>query len=81
MGFFKNLFACSFQSPDEDNIIKANMNQIQLDIKKIENDINTLFRVKTDINELKRLEDKLNNHFALLSTKIDNIILILNSRA
>ena len=79
MGFFKNIFSCSFQDPVEDNV-KANMSQIQLDIKKIENDINTLFRVKTDVNELKRLEDKINNHFTLLSTKIDNIILILNSR-
>jgi hypothetical protein len=80
MTFFKNLFSC-YCSEENDKDIKTEICDIKKDVKKIENDINVLFRMKADVyTDIKRLEDKLNNHFSLLTHKIDNVIMILNNR-
>ena len=54
---------------------------IRSEIKKIEQDVKTLYRVNIDTSgEMKRLEDKINSHFAILTSKVDSMIMILNTR-
>ena len=78
MGLFKNLFAC-FCNPEKDETFRSQMIEVKTDIKKLHSDVNTLFQNKLDTTiEIRRIEDKLNNHFAILTTKIDNVIMILN---
>ena len=90
MGLFKNLFACFCNNHNETSeitLLKNEIKQIQEEItrlktviKNIETDVANLFRVRADAHtELKRLDDKLNTNFSLLSTKIDNVIMILNA--
>ena len=61
--------------------IKSDLVEIRNDVKSIKNDITFLYRVKAD-NEgnVKRIEDKINNNFAIVTSKIDNVIMILNNR-
>ena len=65
---------------DNDNM-KANLLEIKDDVKIIKNDIAFLYRVKavTD-GDMKRIEDKINNNFALMTSKIDSVIMMLNQR-
>ena len=80
MGLFQNLFGCFCNQPEQ-LAQKSQMIEIRTSIKKLESDVNTLFQNKLDTSlELRRVEDKLNNHFAILTTKIDNVIMILNQR-
>ena len=74
MGFFKNIFNCILSSDNE-------ITDMKIQIKQIEDKVNSLFQNKSDTSsELKRLEDKINNHFQLVSTKIDNVLLILSHK-
>ena len=57
------------------------LNLIRTDILKIQDDVKQLNRIHFDTHgELKRMEDKLNNHFSILSNKIENVIMILNTQ-
>ena len=73
MGLFKNLFACICKTDDTqqntDDII-----EMKLQMKKIDRDVGLLF------TETKRLDDKISTNFTILSTKIDNIVMILNTK-
>jgi hypothetical protein len=74
MSIFKNLFTCSCIE------LTTGMKCIRDEVNKIQSDMNILFVVKTETySEIRSLEDKLNNHFALLTNKIDNVIMILNT--
>ena len=65
---------------DNDNM-KSSLMEIRDDVKVIKNDITFLYRVKADTDgNVKRIEDKINNNFAIVTTKIDNVIMILNQR-
>ena len=90
MSLFKNLFGCTCNNNGQNDIndrqiiindaVKEGIGLIKGEIKKIEDDVNNLYRVKADsYQEIKRLEDKLNSNFSILSNKIDNVILILNT--
>ena len=85
MGLFKNIFSCYFDN-NNDNAeqhkinenVTNNMRDISDDVKLITNDVHLLFRIKNEMsNDIKRLEDKINNHFAILTNKIDNVIFML----
>jgi archaellum component FlaC len=81
MGIFKNLFSCTCYNDNKEERVKTKMKDIEKEIEEIRNDINILFRVKSDTHsELRRMEDKINNNFSLLNNKIDNVIMILNSK-
>ena len=85
MGLFKNIFSCYFDNNNdntEQHKINKNvsneMRDISDDVKVITNDVHLLFRIKNEMtNDIKRLEDKINNHFAILTNKIDNVIFML----
>jgi hypothetical protein len=83
MTFFKNMFSCYCDNSQEKEkeVIKENITVIRAEVSKLKDDINTLFFVKhSTIGEIKRLEDKMNTSFAILTNKMDNVILILNTR-
>ena len=84
MGLFENLFGCVWNnnSRGKDKSLQTQIIDLRNDLKKIEKDVDELFRLKMEIhNEIKRIEDKLNNHFAILTNKIHNVILILNKKS
>ena len=63
------------------NGFKDDMIGIRDDVKQIKNDITFLYRVKNETDgNIKRIEDKINTNFAIVTTKIDNVIMILNNR-
>ena len=79
MGLFKNIFNCVSSSNDS---IENEITEMKIEIKQIEEKVNSLFQSKhSTFTELKRLEDKINNHFQLVSTKIDNVLLILSHKS
>jgi hypothetical protein len=82
MGILKNLFTCVCNpNTPETEIFRENMIVIRNEVSRLKDDINTLFLVKNDtFGELRRLEDKMNNSFAILTNKMDSVILILNTR-
>jgi hypothetical protein len=80
MSIFKNLFTCSCIEDKQEKELTTGMKCIRDEVNKIQSDMNILFVVKTETySEIRSLEDKLNNHFALLTNKIDNVIMILNT--
>ena len=59
----------------------SDLGLLRNEIKKIEQDVKTLYRININTSgEMKRLEDKINNHFAILTSKVDSMIMILNTR-
>jgi hypothetical protein len=86
MGILKNLFTCVCQPTEpppnpHTETFKENMIVIRNEVSRLKDDIGTLFLVKTDMfGELRRLEDKMNNSFVILTNKMDSVILILNTR-
>ena len=76
MSFFKNLFAC-YNNNDEES---KNNERIKQDVIRIKRDVQLLFDMRASMSgDLKRLEDKLQSHFSILMSKIDNVIMMLNS--
>lgn len=72
------------KSDNSQHKINQNIHELTLirtDIIKIQDDVKQLNRIHFDTHsELKRMEDKLNNHFSILSNKIENVIMILNTQ-
>ena len=84
MGLFENLFGCvcnnNGQSATNDTFTH-DIKEIRKDVKAVENDIKQLFgKELLTTTELNRLEDKVVNNFSILTNKIDNVIMILNSK-
>ena len=58
----------------------VDLTHIQKEIIQIQNDMRLLNNINFDTkNNLQRMDDKLNSHFSLLTNKIDNVIMILNT--
>ena len=75
MKIFKNLFNCvKGQSENE-----LKIQQHKSDIELIKRDIRILYDKSSSFTQdIKRLEDKLDNKFDMLNIKIDNILVLLN---
>lgn len=81
MGLFTNLFSCTCDASNPNDTFDDQMKDLKQNVVNLELNVKTLLTAKLYTNtELKRLEDKLNNQFNLLQTKIDSVILILNSQ-
>ena len=81
MGLFTNLFSCTCDASNPNDNFDDQMKDLKQNVVNLELNVKTLLTAKLYTNtELKRLEDKLNNQFNLLQTKIDSVILILNSQ-
>lgn len=70
MPFLNSIFSCKSNDTIDDDV-KGRMIKMELRIELIEQNNKT---------GLQRLEDKLDNKFDILNSKIDNIILLLNNK-
>ena len=81
MGLFDNLFACVCNN-DKNTNLDDEMKELKQNVINLENNVRVLLNAKMYTNsELNRLEDKLQSQFALLTNKIDSVILILNNNS
>ena len=81
MGLFTNLFSCTCDPSNAKENFDDQMRELKQNVVNLEMNVKTLLTAKLYTNtELNRLEDKLNNQFNLLQTKIDSVILILNTK-
>ena len=84
MGLFDNLFACICSNDVDKNAIqdlKQDMSLAHIQLKSIitniEKDVNHMFSQQRDTNkDIKRLEDKIANHFSQLHTRMENFMLL-----
>lgn len=79
MSIFKNLMTCicNNEKNEIEELTKNNKNEIE----RIKRDITALHtKASFMVSEFRRIDDKLDNKINILSNKIDNVILILNSR-
>ena len=85
MGLFNNLFACFCGDSNNDKTdvqtLKQDISLAHIELKSIisniEKDISHLFsKQKETNNDIKRLEDKIANHFIQLHHKVDNSLLL-----
>lgn len=68
MPIFKNVFACSSQEKEEDDL-KDRINRLEIKFDLIEREYQANFR---------SLSDRLDIKLTMLENKIDNLILVLN---
>lgn len=67
MPIFKNIFGCV--SNDNNDNIERRINALEGKYDNLERQL---------YNDVRRIEDKIDNKFEILNNKIDNLILILN---
>lgn len=78
VSIFKNLFGC-YNSKSVD--LTKEIEEVKKEIDLIKKDIKSLYNFKNESHHnLQRLEDKLDYKFDLLTSKVDNLILILNNK-
>ena len=79
VNIFKNLFSCNSNQVEKD--IQKEIDNLRNELQIIKRDIKILYNFKNESHhDLQRLEDKLDHKFDLLTSKVDNLILILNNK-
>lgn len=68
----KNLFNCSCKdNDDEEDEIKERITKLEMNVDSLQ---------RENFQNMSRIEDKISLKFDLLNNKIDNVIMILNSK-
>ena len=69
----KQLFSCfCIEKPNEEmKFLREKISELEMDLKS--------FKIAQDL-EMKRIEDKLLNQITILTTKIDNLVLLINTK-
>lgn len=81
MPIFKNIFNCSSKDDTKDDEIREEIHEIKSELQQIKKDVAILFHYNNDTrNDIRRLEEKISNKFDMLNMKIDNLIMITNTR-
>ena len=79
MSCVKNLFRCNFTENENETVYETQVKVLQTKILEIELDLKS-FKIAHDL-EIKRIEDKIMNQMAMLTTKIDNLAILMASNA
>ena len=86
MPIFKNIFGCSSKDSTEESNhtyddIKMLIQRMQMEQQIMQKEFNQLRIEKNNLNrDLKRIDDKIDTKFDIISGKIDNLIMMLTYR-